>query len=465
MKKFAVLLLAFLYMNLAQGTHLAGGEITVHALVNGSFEIEFNLSRDTASASAALNQFKYSLYNSDFTYAYTKLISTQLINSTTLNGHPQNVELYRATDIVNSLAPGDYKVVIDKCCMPGPFNNASIDRDFYLECAFKVFGTFPENSSPTILSPAINVIPVNQRFTTNINTYDIDGDKVLIKIIHPLEGDSVQIPFWVPPGSDTSNVFRIDSVSGDISWTPNQIGRFLVVFEIQEYRNRILIGRVLRTQTFIVVPYSNHIPSINNFNTIPLNVHGYKYVNINPLQNYSLTLYASDIDQDSINVVAYGEPFQLSSGNALLSTSVQNTGQAQAVFTWTPDSASVRSKTYLVTFRVQDQSYGQDYSLFIRVGNLFPGKEDESLVSQFNLFPNPASSYIESNFYLRDNSKLLFRLLDNKGSLITELMKQYFSAGYHEVSIPLNIKSGLYFLQITDENKFVKSRSLIVNHE
>ncbi len=295
MKHLALIVIFLSCFSVAHATHLAGGNISVRDLGYNNYEITINISRDTSAGSSQLNQIKYTFFKTDLTYSFNRFISFQLIPSAPLNGHPQNVELYQAKDTVNFLTAGDYKVFIQQCCSPGPFNNASINRAFYLECAFRVFPYTIQNSSPVILNPSINVVPVNQSFTYNINAYDEDGDKWRIYSIHPLEADSTPIPFYATPSSDSANVFHIDSLSGDVTWTPNQIGRFLVSFEIQEFRNRILIGRTIRNQTIIVVPDSNHLPIINNFSAIPVDANGYKCVQLTPNQNYSLTLFAHDL--------------------------------------------------------------------------------------------------------------------------------------------------------------------------
>ncbi|NNM15064.1 MAG: T9SS type A sorting domain-containing protein [Bacteroidia bacterium] len=463
MKYYLLVLIFLLSVCTTSATHLAAGNISVLDLGNGNCEITISLSRDTTTGSSALNQIKYFFEKDDGSIFYSRNISFQLIPGSPLNGHPQNVELYQAKDTVNFLTPGDYRVYIQKCCMPGPFNNASINRVFYIDCKFRVFANGVENSSPQITNPSINVIPVNQSFTYNVNAYDLDDDVVRIYSIHPLEADSVQIPFYVDPSSDSTNVFHVDSVSGDLVWTPNQIGRFLVSFEIQEIRNRKTIGRTIRTQTFIVLPDSNHIPIINNFSAIPVDANGYKCVQINPQQNYSLTLFAHDLDMDSLNMLAYGEPFELNNNQAMFIASPLPANQLQGVFSWTPDSSAVRLEKYKVTFRIVDEQYARDYTLFIKVGNLIPGASElEEIISSINLYPNPVQNKLNVDFSLISEQNIYFRITDNSGREMVKWNSELYSKGKQTLELPINLNDGIYYLEVLNENRLLKTMPLLV---
>ena len=463
MKHLALIVIFLSCFSVAHATHLAGGNISVRDLGYNNYEITINISRDTSAGSSQLNQIKYTFFKTDLTYSFNRFISFQLIPSAPLNGHPQNVELYQAKDTVNFLTAGDYKVFIQQCCSPGPFNNASINRAFYLECAFRVFPYTIQNSSPVILNPSINVVPVNQSFTYNINAYDEDGDKWRIYSIHPLEADSTPIPFYATPSSDSANVFHIDSLSGDVTWTPNQIGRFLVSFEIQEFRNRILIGRTIRNQTIIVVPDSNHLPIINNFSAIPVDAYGYKCVQLTPNQNYSLTLFAHDLDLDSINMIAYGETLLLQSNPAFFSVSPLGANQIQGVFSWAPDSSAVRIEKYHVTFRIQDAHYARDYSLFVKVGNLFPGMQDASnVISDLILFPVPAQNNLTIKFDLKTQQTLSFKIIDSGGKLMLERNNKNYASGTHKLDLPIQLPNGIYYLETSNSSMLLKTNPLLV---
>ena len=67
-------------------------------------------------------------------------------------------------------------------------------------------------------------------------------------------------PFTVP--------LTINSITGQITFTPNVPQVAVVVVLIEEYRNGVLIGSIMRDIQFIINACTNTIPSISGINNI-----------------------------------------------------------------------------------------------------------------------------------------------------------------------------------------------------
>ena len=117
----------------------------------------------------------------------------------------------------------------------------------------------------------------------------------------------------------------------------------------------------------IVIPAWSALSVFTNINTVPTNTAGYPYISLAPNQNYQLSLLGSDPDVSDVVVIeAFGEPII----NCGANFSYTNTGignEVEGVFDWTPDVSMVRSKPYIMVFRVSDNLFATDQSILFEV--------------------------------------------------------------------------------------------------
>ncbi len=169
------------------------------------------------------------------------------------------------------------------------------------------------------------------------------------------------------------------------------------------------------------------------------------------------------LDLDSINMIAYGEPLLLQSNPAFFSVSPLGANQIQGVFSWAPDSSAVRIEKYHVTFRIQDAHYARDYSLFVKVGNLFPGMQDASnVISDLILFPVPAQNNLTIEFDLKSQQTLSFKIIDSGGKLMLEHNNKNYASGTHKLDLPIQLPNGIYYLETSNSNMLLKTNPLLV---
>jgi hypothetical protein len=143
---------------------------------------------------------------------------------------------------------------------------------------------------------------------------------------------------WTDESTDS---FTIDSQTGDITWdVPLFAGEYNIAIMIQEYRNGILVGNVIRDMQITVVTCNNQPPQIAPEPDYCIEAGEFLQFNIS----------ASDPDGDDIDLQAYGGPM---SGVLHPASFQPNTGS----FTWNPQCEEVRNQPYSVVFQAVDDGY------------------------------------------------------------------------------------------------------------
>lgn len=121
-----------------------------------------------------------------------------------------------------------------------------------------------DNSSPVFTEPPLFNGATNRVYTYNPGGIDPDGDSLSYEIIpiRNFKGD-VLSGYRSPddPSFGSGSVFEIDPLTGQVTWdTPLQPGEYNVAIQINEYRNGIRIGYVIRDQQILIEDSDNEPP-------------------------------------------------------------------------------------------------------------------------------------------------------------------------------------------------------------
>ena len=106
------------------------------------------------------------------------------------------------------------------------------------------------NNSPVLLNPPIDFANINDTFYHNPSAYDMDGDSLFFRLIPPKQNvlsavPAYQYPNQIIPGAN--NRFNINSATGELLWgTPQRVGIYNIAILVEEYRNSILLGTLIR---------------------------------------------------------------------------------------------------------------------------------------------------------------------------------------------------------------------------
>ncbi len=295
------------------------------------------------------------------------------------------------------------------------------------------------NDSPVLLMPPVDNGCVNQPFYHNPGAYDADGDSLSYRLV-PCRGALGQIipGYTYPPAT---NKLSLDSVTGDLIWdSPPQQGEYNIAILIEEWRNGLLIGSVLRDMQIIVIACNNHPPVIDSVADT--------CVEAGKILRFGVRAW----DPDTLNTVTLtgtGGPLIIADNPATLTPNPAiGTGITRAVFRWATTCSHVKKHPYQVFFKAKDD--GQPVSLvsFRSIKILVIGPAPENLAA----VPFGNSITLTWDNYACANAKgyNIYRKADSTG-YIPDYCQTGVPGylGYHKIDAVNDISQTTYF----DDNK------------
>ncbi len=338
MKKIYTLLISLLLLNTnIFATHNRAGEITYRQLSQYTYEI--TLVTYTYTPSAANEQRdQLEMQWGDDTFGDINRIGIDFLAD----------EIQRNTYVGQHTFPGAgvYQIV-----MSDPNRNEGIENIpnsvtvmFSLKTTLKIDPSLGFNSTPILLNPPIDKAALNEIFIHNPSAYDPDGDSISYKMAVCLGDNALPIEGYMLPSA--SNSISINETTGDFIWdTPIQIGEYNVAIEIEEWRDGVKIGSIIRDMQIEVEETDNNPPVIN------------------PLANYCVTagetisfeVTATDPNDDNITLSAYGGPFEVEISPATF-PEVTHASPVSSTFTWNTHCQHIRQQAYSALFRAEDDN-------------------------------------------------------------------------------------------------------------
>jgi gliding motility-associated-like protein len=241
----------------------------------------------------------------------------------------------------------------------GPPPTQSID--FFIRSTLVINANLGLNRTPVLLNPPIDLAAVGQRYIHNPGAFDADGDSLSYRIVTPQRsstpgrGRNVQYvdPNQVQPVGPKEDgtfpsTFSINPITGDLIWDAPAIpGFYNVAFVVEEWRNGVKIGEIVREMQIIVIDAPNDRPRLDS---IP-----------------DLCVEAGTLIQQTIRATdRNGNPLTLTTNsgvylnelvpaqNAQFVAGQQAPGQATGVFRWQTGCNHIRLEPYDVLFKVED---------------------------------------------------------------------------------------------------------------
>lgn len=263
-------------------SHIVGGEIRYQCLGNDWYKVTLTYYRDCGGVIMP-NATDVVIRNGNGTAVGTfnipKEPSSYLSVSKPGCGVPTpNVCVETADYILDSIyLPGSlqgYDIYAQGCCRNNGVSN--------ILNAWKVGSTFHSrimsnivscNNSPYFATYPPLVLPATAPLTINAGATDPDADSLSYELCTPLDDDNTSPPFVsVPlaPGFTASYLvpsspaLSIDPVTGVISGTITNSGKYAVGICVNEYRNGALIGTIRRDYQFTVVQPWNVFAAISS---------------------------------------------------------------------------------------------------------------------------------------------------------------------------------------------------------
>ena len=248
----------------------------------------------------------------------------------------------------------------------------SINTPMYIYCELRISPFISGyDNSPVLLVPPVDNGCVLQPFYHNPGAYDPDGDSLSYKLV-PCRGAQGQIiPGYTYPAA--LNKISLDSVTGDFLWdSPELQGEYNIAILVEEWRNGVKIGSVLRDMQIIVVACDDHPPVIDSlFDTC-----------VEAGKNLRFVVKAYDPDSNNVTLSGTGGPFILANDSAILDPNpVTGYGHTQAIFHWNTVCGHVKKRPYQVFFKAKDDAQPVNLATIKSVNILVIGPAPKNLIT------------------------------------------------------------------------------------
>lgn len=262
----------------AKATHVVGGDLTYLYIGNNNYEITLKLYVDCVNGSAlailqdttavvVIYDTAGNLVDSMGIYRNLPIRVEDVAYSCVIPPPNACVDLYIYKDTVNlPPIPGGYSMAFQRCCRNKTLSNIinPLDAGSTYWTYISDTTNFGYNSSPVFDSLPPNFLCNNFPLIFDHGATDPDGDSLVYELCQPFDGDFTITPrppkppappypnvIWRSPYSNSnvmggSPILTINSETGLLKVTPDDVGQFVVGICVKEYRDGILIGRTMR---------------------------------------------------------------------------------------------------------------------------------------------------------------------------------------------------------------------------
>lgn len=225
-------------------------------------------------------------------------------------------------------------------------NSVNIPLYIYSELTISPFLNGFDNS-PILLIPPVDNACVHQPFLHNPGAYDPDGDSLSYKLVPCRGAMGLPIPGYTYPPIQAGDSLNLDPVTGDFYWdSPPQAGEFNIAILVEEWRNGVKIGSVLRDMQIIVVACDNLPPIVQQIADTCVEA------------GDTLVFQISATDSEDTQVITLtgtGQPMLMTDHPATLDPfPATGSGSVQTTFTWGTVCNHIRRFPYTMFFKAQD---------------------------------------------------------------------------------------------------------------
>lgn len=356
-------------------THIRAGEITAKRISNTALTYEITLTTyydEIGGQTASRGATEVTFCIRPFGTSAGTLVPVPRQTPQRFINRATSINIYRTTFTFSS--PGRFTISVGIENRNDGIRNINMGRSdqtpFYVETILEINAALGQNRTPVMLNPPLDSARVGQKFCHNPAAFDADGDSLAYRMTIPRQGKNAtctsSLVNYIDPAlgirADARNealtgpaTLTIDS-KGNMCWdAPAEAGQYNIAFIIEEWRDGVKIGEIVRDMQIIVTDAPNKRPLID-----PL-----KDVCVEAGQTVTQTVRATDPDGNRLILTAFGGVFNRDFDGitpldlippaiaTFTPTTAQNT-PATGQFRWTTNCAHVRDQVYDVLFKVED---------------------------------------------------------------------------------------------------------------
>ena len=367
----------------AKATHAAGGELQYTWLSDSTYAFFFKFYRDCSGAGAPGNNSVILCYNNTCNSTSGSTIMSRLtyLPDSTVNGSPvtdgcpgvgtrctstsssiPGYEEWWYADTLTIPSRCDYWTFSVQIGNRNPSNNLvnAGSRRFYAEATLNNVNA-QGNSSPYFSNKPVPSVCINQSYTYNNGGVDPNSDSLTFEMIRPLHAVNCPpttsvIAFSSATPSynlttnpiQTGNSFSLDTTTGQMDFTPTQLGASTMSIRINEYRNGVKIGSVMRDIQVQVINCSVPTPIVN---TVSNTISGATYVNgrVEACASVQMTFCYDLTSTDTAAKLVASDNSTASVPGASVTYTGQGTDSIRGCITWTPSTLDTGLRVFTVT--------------------------------------------------------------------------------------------------------------------
>ncbi|MFN0204583.1 MAG: hypothetical protein ACKVTZ_23910, partial [Bacteroidia bacterium] len=214
----------------------------------------------------------------------------------------------------------------------------------------------PGNSSPTFSSLPVPYFCPSQAVSYNHGASDLNGDSLVYAIIDPQHNATTPVTFLTTPIAYSStypvatipaNTFNFSTTTGQMSFVPAQIQQGVTAIRVDEYRNGVLIGSVVRDIQLMVINCQGNVAPVISAPSIPTgaNVIGPNSYRVCVGSTLQFSITASDANTGTI--IGMTSTASANLPGAVFTTT--GTNPKTGILTWSPSANDVGNKTFTIT--------------------------------------------------------------------------------------------------------------------
>ncbi len=246
-------------------------------------------------------------------------------------------------------APGSYLISVEDPNRNGGVINIpnSINVPMYIETEIVINPFLGANNSVQLLNPPIDQGCAGKPYIHNPAAYDVDGDSLSYQLVVCKGAGGYDIPgYRYPNYHDTTKIFRIDNLTGDLIWDyPIVQGEYNVAFVITEWRHGIKVGSVRRDMQIEIVACDHDPPEIYSIEDT--------CVIAGDFLEFDIT--AIDPDGTNVELTAFGGPFEQTFDKAFIDPDpASGNDTVTTTFKWPTGCSNVRFEPYTAIFKARD---------------------------------------------------------------------------------------------------------------
>jgi gliding motility-associated-like protein len=362
-KTVVFLIIAFIQVNTeAYASHAQGGDLTYSCLGGNLYQLHLAFYRDCSgnaapgsvsidvnSASCGQN-LNVTLYPIQGTGQDVTPICPQL--QTVCNGgnNPGVQEWIYEGTITLPQACTDWIFSFTLCCRNAAINTIVNPggQNIYIESHLDNL-TAPCNNSPVFSNIPVPFVCAGQSYCFNHGAIDPDGDSLAYALVTPATGPGTFVTYISPYTASqpllSSPAVSFNPQNGDICMFPTQTIVTVMAVRVEEWRNGILIGSVIRDIQLHTINCTNNLPYISGINNT-------NQFSLSACAGSTINFFINSFDVDA------GQNITMTWNSGIGGATFTTTNAALPVgtFSWTPGPNNISNTPYCFTITVTDDA-------------------------------------------------------------------------------------------------------------